>query len=399
MMMSDLLLLSTRAFTTRPMRTFLTILGVGVGIGTVLFLVSLGYGLQNTILSQITSADALLTIDVTPGSSAAIALDQDSLSKFSQMQNVAEVSPVMTLNSQFSIGELTGDGLVYAVSPSYFRLSGMTTQLGELFKDTDTNSIIISSAGAELFNLEPAKILNKEIALTLLTTEKNDEGFEEVKAVKRENKYIVKGVIEDDSSSFVFIPMQSISDLKIDKFSAIKVKVKDEKFMENSRNQIIDMGFLASALSDTIDQAKKIFKIIQIILALFGLVALIVSAIGMFNTMTVTLLERINEIGIMRSIGASKGDIKKIFLIESVLMGLLGGVFGIILGYLGGEVANFGINLLAKNFGGQSLSLFYVPAWFVGFILVFSTVIGFLTGVFPSMRASRLNPLDALRYK
>jgi len=399
MMMSDLLLLSTRAFTTRPMRTFLTILGVGVGIGTVLFLVSLGYGLQNTILSQITSADALLTIDVTPGSSAAIALDQDSLSKFSQMQNVAEVSPVVTLNSQFSIGELTGDGLVYAVSPSYFRLSGMTTQLGELFKDTDTNSIIISSAGAELFNLEPAKILNKEIALTLLTTEKNDEGFEEVKAVKRENKYVVKGVIEDDSSSFVFIPMQSVSDLKIDKFSAIKVKVKDEKFMENSRNQIIDMGFLASALSDTIDQAKKIFKIIQIILALFGLVALIVSAIGMFNTMTVTLLERINEIGIMRSIGASKGDIKKIFLIESVLMGLLGGVFGIILGYLGGEVANFGINLLAKNFGGQSLSLFYIPAWFVGFILVFSTVIGFLTGVFPSMRASRLNPLDALRYK
>ena len=381
------------------MRTFLTILGVGVGIGTVLFLVSLGYGLQNTILSQITSADALLTIDVTPGSSAAIALDQDSLSKFSQMQNVAEVSPVVTLNSQFSIGELTGDGLVYAVSPSYFRLSGMTTQLGELFKDTDTNSIIISSAGAELFNLEPAKILNKEIALTLLTTEKNDEGFEEVKAVKRENKYVVKGVIEDDSSSFVFIPMQSVSDLKIDKFSAIKVKVKDEKFMENSRNQIIDMGFLASALSDTIDQAKKIFKIIQIILALFGLVALIVSAIGMFNTMTVTLLERINEIGIMRSIGASKGDIKKIFLIESVLMGLLGGVFGIILGYLGGEVANFGINLLAKNFGGQSLSLFYIPAWFVGFILVFSTVIGFLTGVFPSMRASRLNPLDALRYK
>ena len=323
MMMSDLLLLSTRAFTTRPMRTFLTILGVGVGIGTVLFLVSLGYGLQNTILSQITSADALLSIDVTPGSSAAIALDQDSLTKFSQIQNVAEVSPVVTLNSQFSIGELTGDGLVYAVNPSYFRLSGMTTQLGGMFNETDANGIVISSAGAELFNLDPEKILNKEISLTLLTSEKNEEGFEEVKAIKRDNKYVVKGVIDDESSSFVFIPAHSISDLNIDRFSAIKVKVREERFMEDIRSQIIDMGFLASALSDTIDQAKKIFKIIQIILALFGLVALIVSAIGMFNTMTVTLLERINEIGIMRSIGASKGDIKKIFLIESVLMGLL----------------------------------------------------------------------------
>lgn len=399
MMLSDLLLLSTRAFATRPMRTFLTILGVGVGIGTVLFLVSLGYGLQNTILSQITSADALLSIDVTPGSSAAIALDQESVTRFSQIQNVGEVSPVTTLDSQFSIGELTGPGLVYAVDASFFRLSGIVPKLGSLFTPTDTNSILISSAGAELFNMKPEEIINKEMSLTLLTSEKNEEGFDEITTIKRENKYVVKGVIEDESSSFVYIPSSSIADLKIDKFSAIKVKVKDEKFMEGIRNQIIDMGYLASALSDTIDQAKKIFKIIQIILALFGLVALIVSAIGMFNTMTVTLLERINEIGIMRSIGASKGDIRKIFLIESVLMGLLGGIGGIILGYLGGQVANFGINLLAKNFGGQSLNLFYIPSWFVAFILIFSTVIGFLTGVFPSMRASRLNPLDALRYK
>lgn len=398
MMFSDLLLLSTRAFTTRPTRTFLTILGVGVGIGAVLFLVSLGYGLQNTILNKITSADALLSIDVTPGSDI-IALNQENVEKLSGIQNVAEVSPVVSLNTQISMEDLTGDGTVYAVDSSYFRLSGVLPQLGDFFDKGDDDSIVISSAGAQLFNLEPRDVINKQISLTLFMTEKNSEGFDEIKALKRDKKYTVKGVVEDENSSYVFIPAQTISDLKINTFSSVKVKVKDERFMDPIRNQIIEMGFLASALSDTIDQAKKIFKIIQIILALFGLVALTVSAIGMFNTMTVTLLERINEIGIMRSIGASSGDIKKIFLVESVLMGLLGGVCGILLGYIGGEITNFGINMLAKNFGGQALNLFYRPSWFIAFILIFSTVIGFLTGLFPSLRASRLNPLDALRYK
>ena len=159
------------------------------------------------------------------------------------------------------------------------------------------------------------------------------------------------------------------------------------------------MGYLVSSLSDTIDQAKKIFRIIQIILALFGLVALVVSAIGMFNTMTVTLLERINEIGILRSIGASANDIRLLFLVESVLMGFLGGIGGIVVGYLGGEIANFGLNILAKSFGGEPLNLFYRPFWFIGFIIIFSTIIGFLTGIYPSRRASKLNPLEALRYK
>jgi len=169
--------------------------------------------------------------------------------------------------------------------------------------------------------------------------------------------------------------------------------------MEGARNKIIEMGFLVSSLSDTIDQANKIFKVIQIILGLFGLVALTVSAIGMINTMTITLLERTQEIGIMRSIGASRSNIRMLFLIEALLMGFLGGMGGVIMGYLGGELANLGINLLAKNFGGQALNLFYRPLWFIGVIITSSAIVGFITGIYPAYRASKLNPLDALKYK
>lgn len=399
MKLLDVLSLSTRMFKTRPMRTFLTILGVGVGIGTVLFLVSLGYGLQNVILSRITTADSLLSLDVSSGTSGLIALDNKSMEDIAKIPEVVEISPVANFTSQITLDNFTGDGVVYTTEPSFFRLSGIIPQHGEQFKDGEKNSAIISSATAKLFNLEPDNILGKQIALSLFLPKVNAEGFEEVDIKELNEKFTITGVIDDENMSYVYIPRNSILDVEISKYDLLKVKVSNSDAMGKVRDEIINRGFLVSSLSDTIEQANKIFKIIQIILALFGFVALIVSAIGMFNTMTITLLERINEIGIMRSVGLTKKDIKKMFLVESILMGFLGGVGGVAIGYLAGELANIGINMLAKNFGGQAFDLFYRPIWFVMAIIIFSTFIGFLTGLYPSRRAARLNPLEALRYK
>lgn len=381
------------------MRTFLTVLGVSVGIGTVLFLVSLGYGLQRTILSRITTADALLSLDVSSGTSELLTLNKESIDKISQIEKIAEVSPVLNLSAQISMDDLTSDSLIYAIDPSYFRLSGIMPSSGAAFSSADSREVVISTAGAKLLDLNKADVIGKEIALTLFVPRKKQGGVEEVEAVKRDDKYSIVGVIDDDNSSFIFIPLNTISDLEINDYAQLKVKVSGNEFMEEARSKIIEQGFLVSSLSDTIDQANKIFKVVQIILSLFGLVALIVSAIGMFNTMTIALLERINEIGIMRSIGASSLDIRLLFLFESLTMGFLGGLGGVIIGYLGGEVANFGVNILSSNFGGQALDLFYRPFWFIGIIIVFSTFVGFLTGIYPSRRASKFNPLEALRYK
>ena len=399
MKLRDTLSLSTRMFKTRKMRTFLTVLGVGVGIGTVLFLVSLGYGLQNVILSKITTADSLLSLDVSAGVSGAINLDSNTLDQISKVKNVVEVSPLVSLSSQISMEQLTGDGLVYAVKPSFFRLGGINAETGKVFEKEDSHEAVISSAAAKLFNLEKDQVLGKEVSLTLFLPKINEEGLEETGVVKRNDKYKIAGVIDDDSTSYVFVPANTLGDLGINSYNQLKIKVADTKYTDEIRNEIIDKGFLVSSLSDTIEQANKIFRIVQIVLSLFGLIALIVSAIGMFNTMTIALLERINEIGIMRSIGASKVDIMVLFLIESLLMGFLGGVGGIAVGYLAGELANFGINIMAKNFGGQALNLFYRPMWFIGFILIFSSVIGFLTGVYPARKAATINPLTALKYK
>ncbi|MBT3690127.1 ABC transporter permease [bacterium] len=400
MKIADIIYLSVRSFKTKRLRTALTILGVGVGISAVLFLVSLGYGLQNLILTQITSEDSLLSLDVSAGSSGLISLDQTSLDKFASVENVNEVSAMSNLSGQLTLDEITGDAVVYVIDESFLRLSGVKPQYGESFSDSNEPEIIISSIGAQLFDFEdPGDIIGKEIEITLFISTITEEEVEEVEVITLEQKFKVTGVISDENSNYFFLPKTLIGDVVIEEFDQIKVKVSDGDYLEEVRNEIIEAGFLVTSLTDTIDQAKKIFKIIQIILGLFGLVALAVSAIGMFNTMTITLLERTNEIGIMRAIGVTKKDIIMLFLFESMVIGFLGGLSGIILGILSGEIFNLVLNVFAKNLGSQALDLFYYPFWFILFIIIFSTIIGFLTGIYPSKRAGNLNPLDALRYK
>jgi putative ABC transport system permease protein len=101
----------------------------------------------------------------------------------------------------------------------------------------------------------------------------------------------------------------------------------------------------------------------------------------------------------MKSIGASDGMISMMFIMESTIMGFLGGLVGIIIGWLEGTLFNFMINLVANHFGGEKVSLFYSPLWFVMSIIIFSAFVGFLTGVVPARRASGIDPLEALRYK
>lgn len=403
MVLKDLLSLSTRTFKTRLLRTSLTILGMSVGIGAVLFLVSLGYGLQLTVLNRITTADALLSLDVSAGQSELFKLDPASIEKISKLSNVAEVSPVRALSSQITLNNVTGLVSLYSVRPSYFGLSGLSLYKGRFFTShTGTQTpreLVVSSAMTTLFDIDPDAIIGKTVLVSIFVPRTTEEGVEETESLDLPDLFTIVGVVQDDRESFMYAPDDTLTQIPVDVYIGAKVKVVNADLMGPLRDQIIDMGFFVSVLQDTIDQVKKIFSIIQIVLGLFGLIALIVSAIGMFNTMTVLLLERTNEIGIMRSIGVTRSDVAKLFIFESMIMGFLGGLGGVLLGYLGGVVSNIGVNLLANHFGGQSINLFYRPLWFIVLIISFSTIIGFFTGIFPARRAARIKPLEALRYK
>ena len=395
----DSLALSTWVCKNRPLRTFLTLLGVSVGIGTVLFLVSLGYGLQLTILNKITSADSLLSLDVGPGVSNLVELSTANIEEIRKIDGVSELSRMASLSSQISLKESTADSMIYAVDASFFRLNGVIIDAGGGFSGDLVYEAVISSAVAKLFNLDPNAAIGQEIEATLYVTKIDGDGLEEIETVKENGKYKIVGVVDDENTPFVYLPLESLNGVSLAKYDQLKAKVADSDLMGSVSQKIIEKGFLVSSLSDTIDQANKIFSIIQIILFSFGFVALLVSAIGMFNTMTIALLEKTNEIGIMRSLGMSSKDIRMIFLMESSIMGFLGGVGGVFVGWLAGFVINLAFNILASNLGGKPMNLFYTPWQFILMVIVFSGFVGFLTGLYPSRRASKLNPLDALRYK
>jgi len=400
----DILQLATRVFKTNKLRTLLTILGIGVGIGTILFLVSLGFGMQKLILEQITTSDALSTLDIFSENPEVVDLNQETFQKIEATADVVEVSPMLNIPAQIEINSLSSGITVNAIKASYLKLSGIEMKAGRSFTDGETNKIIISSAILKSFNIEnDSDAISSIAALKLYLPKKTDElspaASEDVEEVNLPNDFEVVGIVDDDFSAFAYVQLSDIDYLNLPSFSRAKVKISNQNKVEGVREQLINMGFSVSSLSDTIDEANKIFQAVQIVLSLFGAVALIVSAIGMFNTMTIALLERTQEIGVMKSLGASRSDIWKLFLVESVLIGFLGGVSGILLGVGAATVSNFAINRLASSLGGESVNLFFTPIEFVITILSFSTIVGFMTGLYPARRASRLNPLDALRYK
>ncbi|MCK5211152.1 ABC transporter permease [Candidatus Parcubacteria bacterium] len=397
MRIDDMLKLATRMFRTRPARTWLTILGIGVGFAAVVILVGLGFGLQGVLLEKIVFGEAMLSLNVITPPSRVVVIDDEQLDKFKELPNVQDVAPLASFTSLITFGDLTGSIMLNGVEPKYFRYAGLVAQHGELFENGQTDYVLLSSAVLKLFEMEPEQILGQKASFKVFLPVKGTD--DEIQEIPLEREYVINGIIEDDASIFAYIAGQEFSSrFVVPYYDKARVKVEDRIYLDSVEALILEQGFVVTALSKTVEQANKIFAGVQITLALFGAIALIVSAIGMFNTMTVTLLERTKEIGIMRTIGGSPLNIKVMFLTEAVLMGFLGGLVGIAIGVGGGLLINFMLNTLATRLGGAAMALFRFPLPFLIFIAVFSGVMGYITGLFPSNRAGKLNPLDAIRY-
>lgn len=395
----DLLYLVVQGLKSRIARTLYTTLGVAIGIAAILFLVSLGYGLQKILLEKITTKESLLTLDVASPESKIISLNDATLQKISKIPGVDQISPQAVFIGQIVYEGLTSEAIVNLIDPNFFIYEGITPRFGRLLTADEKNKLIVDSQVAELFGLKNSKILGKNLKILIfIPVEGAEEGI--VETFEVETEFEVTGVIEGGATTAnIFLKRDDLEKLPIKEYQFAKVKVEEDKNLEEARDKLISMGFMVSALSDTIEQANRIFNAIQIILGIFGVVGLIVAAVGLVNTMSITLLERTSEIGIMRSLGASANDIRKLFLMESTICGFFGGIFGVTLGIGIGQLFNFGINLLAKSLGGQTMRLFSYPFWFIVFIIFLSTFVGFIAGFWPAKRAASLNPLEALRYK
>ncbi len=404
MRVQDLAQLSTRMFKTNPLRTWLTILGMGVGTGAVVVLVGLGFGLQQIILEQIVFGETLLSLGVSSTGAQGMRLTTETVAKFEANEAVLDAAPLARFPALVTYKGLTGNVFVQGVEPPYLRYAGVTALAGTVFTDEDagdTSSIMLSPAVLKLFGIADDQMeafIGQKVSLRLLIPA--DDGTDRVDEIVIDKEYVVRGITKEEG---VLNAMMMLPELRnyvgIEEFERIQVRVNSNESLPLVEEQLIEQGYRVTALSKTVEQASKIFQGIQAVLATFGGIALIVSAIGMFNTMTVTLLERTKEIGIMRTLGASPNDVKYLFVSESIVVGFLGGLSGILMGVTLGITVNLFLNFVAGQFGGQAVKLFSFPLDFLTFIALFSAAVGYLTGIFPARRASALNPLDAIRYE
>jgi putative ABC transport system permease protein len=404
MRVQDLAQLSTRMFKTNPLRTWLTILGMGVGTGAVVVLVGLGFGLQQIILEQIVFGDSLLSLGVTSTGVPGLTLTPETVAEFENIEAVVDAAPLARFPALITYKGLTGNVFVQGVEPPYLRYAGITSSAGDVFTDEDvgdTNSVMLSPAVLKLFGIpdeEVESFIGERVAFRLLVDA--DDGTDTVNEILIEKEYRVRGITKEEGVLNVMMMLPELRNyVGIDEYERIQVNVVDNENLPLVEEQLIEQGYRVTALSKTVEQASQIFQGVQVVLAAFGGIALVVSAIGMFNTMTVTLLERTKEIGIMRTIGASPNDVKNLFVSESIVVGFLGGVSGIVMGVTLGITVNLLLNFVASRFGGQAVNLFSFPLDFLLFIALFSAAVGYLTGIFPARRASTLNPLDAIRYE
>lgn len=404
-MLKDFFYLGFRNLRKRGVRSWLTLLGILIGIAAVVSLISLGEGLKLAVNSQFgISSKQVISIQAggmsgygPPGSGVITPLttgDADALRKLGGVELVASrIIPTVKLeyNNILSIGYAgsvpEGDARKFLYEQSELKI-----EQGRLLQDGDTNKIMLGYNFILSDNVFKKAISSGDY-LTI-----QGKNFRVVGITKKKGSFILDNLVyvnENDLTSLM--NTSNKVDIIIVKVKSVelmnKTKEEIEKVLRDRRN--VDKGqedFEVSTPEASLATVNQILTGVQAFIVLIALVSIFVGAIGIINTMTTSVLERRKEIGIMKAIGAKNSDIFIQFLIEAGLLGLVGGIMGVLVGVFLGY---FG-TVLINNFIGASTRP-EINFTLIFFSLVGGFLIGAISGIVPAMRAAKQNPVEALR--
>lgn len=385
-------------FSRNKGRTFLTSLGIVIGVLSVVILIAFGLGLKKYIDDQFQSLGSNI-IRIVPGqilkggsfsssgAMSSIRFDSRDILKLERAKSALNIVPIVTRSISVSMGKGTEFGTLYASTSDIFLALNLKTTYGEIYNKTDVEkrakiAVIGPKIAAKLFGTADAA-LGRDIKI-------DNQNFK------------VHGVLESkggggfggpDLDSFIYMPHTTAQVFNPDKkFQAIIVKSSPEVSIASAKDELKTILLRRYKEDDfsVIDQAELlgaiqgIFTMLNSVLVAIAAVSLVVGGIGIMNIMYVTVTERIKEIGIRRALGARTSDILLQFLVESVALSILGGLMGLGLAYL-------------IVFFIQSVFPAYIDLNSVVLALGVSTVIGVVFGVFPAKKAADLSPIDAIR--
>lgn len=391
--LSVLLYIAWRNFISKKLRSFLTVFGVVIGVSAIFFLFTFGLGVQQLVTNEVIGDQSLKSVDVISPNSKIIKIDDETVNTIRSYPNVERVGVQYSFPGILGVDGGEIDSVVYGINLDYQSVSSLVLIQGRLLEEADSRSIVINSSALQSLGIDsPQEALNKTVKITVPLDRT------EAKQDKIDDNFVIVGVIDSGAGIEAFMPSHVFETAGVGAYDQAKVVVNEVENVENVRRQIESLGFQTNSLTDTLGEINNIFQFLNLILIGFGSIGMFVAVLGMFNTLTISLLERTKEIGLMMALGARRKDMRKLFIFEALLISFVGAIIGIIIAYVAGRIVNLALNLNAQARGvNDSIELFSTPIWSVFVVIAATMIVGFLVVYFPARRAQRINPIDALR--
>lgn len=381
----------------RKSRTLLTVGGLAVAFGMIIFLVSLGYGLEKLVVGQVATSQQLAVADILPEKTNVNKINGQALARFASVDYVEAVYPAVSVAARASLAGSLTDVVVVATEPEFAYLSGVEIIRGEMFGDK--GQVVVNLAALRVLDIKESEAIDKAVNLSFILPPELAEEFEERQTLEPA-PYAITGVFDDgEARPKVYLELANLTLSGVTNYTQAKVVVAEPERLAEARRHIENMGFVTTSVVDTISQIQSIFATIRLVLAVFGAFALAVAALGMFNTLSVSLFERTREVALLRALGMQAGEVRELFFLEALMLSLAGVMGGLVLGVLLGVLASAVLSALSLASGGSFLAVSSIPLYFILVILLISVAVGILTGLYPARRATRISALDALRYE
>ncbi|RZN43453.1 MAG: ABC transporter permease [Methanophagales archaeon ANME-1-THS] len=396
--MRDKILMAYRSIRERRSRSILTVLGIAVGIAAIVALVSVGYGMEEAITGELTTFTDLIT--VIPGKMVgATYVEQGSFTDrdIKDLQRMGGIKAVTAMtygaaeveyrNQRRPIFILGGD----AEELGGFYLDPVGLKEGRWLRTNDYKACVIGNRVATDFFTEEIRVNDKLLI--------NGE------------KFVVVGVFDKASTLYaadvdphIFLTLRAAKDvMQTDEVKYLMVRVytidEAEAIAEEIEKRInsnhgLDEFATAMTMGSMLEQIGTVFRILRGVLVGIAAIALVIASIGIMNTMLMSVMERTHEIGVMKAIGAKSRDVLSLFLLESSMVSLAGGVVGCVIGVLLARI----ISLIAGSALGIEFVASVKAVVLLGGIAV-AMGVGVLSGFYPARKASKMSPVEAVRYE
>jgi len=436
MKLRDMTELAVRNLREAIFRNTLTTLGVAVGVASLVAMLSLGVGLQQLASSRLTKSGLFDTVFVSPklnlrgGPPAAATqqpatrlLDEAARLEISKLPNVIEVFPQIRFPTEVRFSDKPFPTVV-AGMPLSSKLTGAFDGMkGEFFSSESADEAILQIEFAKELSPDTAGLVGKTLAIRYAERQQLGDGSGGFSIVPKEKQLRIIGVVETEPASGfggygngrLLIPIgvaQSLRAAQINDlrdvvrggaskptYASLTVRAKSTANVDDIEAAVKKMGFGAFSLLDASKSLKIFFRVLDLLLGLFASLALAVATLGIVNTLVMAILERRREIGVLKALGAADSDVKRLFFVEAGVMGFIGGIAGVILGWLIGRGLTLATNIYLKRQDLPGVEISSVPWWLVLGAISFAVIVSLVAGLYPASRAAKLDPVQALRYE